>query len=218
MTQPDPTAVRRARHEGAIEAFRSAAERMSLGAAVGPVPLEARPAVETWLRRLAEQRLDRARKEAAAPAAQSPADRSALRDRIAEALLTTRRTDYADLNVKADHRNHRFDARCALCTYDVDALTDSVLEAFREYLDISDAEAWCKTCRRVWEGPQHRCESDAEQNLSRARALHQERCPLAQGKVEPAAFTCSMCEALGRPAASLPPAERAVAGNGRKEA
>jgi hypothetical protein len=50
-----------------------------------------------------------------------------LRDRIAEALLTTRRADYADLGVKANHREHRFDARCALCTYDVDALADAVL-------------------------------------------------------------------------------------------
>jgi len=60
------------------------------------------------------------------------ADRPTLRDRITEALLTTRRTDYADLNVKADHRNHRFDARCALCTYDVDALTDAVLAVLPE--------------------------------------------------------------------------------------
>jgi hypothetical protein len=50
-----------------------------------------------------------------------------LRDRIADALLTTRRADYADLGVKANHREHRFDARCALCTYDVDALADAVL-------------------------------------------------------------------------------------------
>ncbi|MCX4993814.1 hypothetical protein [Streptomyces longwoodensis] len=52
---------------------------------------------------------------------------SVLRDRITEALLTTRRTDYADHNVKADHRNHRYDARCALCAYDVDALAAAVL-------------------------------------------------------------------------------------------
>lgn len=47
-----------------------------------------------------------------------------LRDRIAEALFTTRRTDYEG---KADHLQHRYDARCALCAYDVDALTDAVL-------------------------------------------------------------------------------------------
>jgi hypothetical protein len=54
-----------------------------------------------------------------------------LRDRIADALLTTRRADYADLGVKANHREHRFDARCALCTYDVDALADAVMAELR---------------------------------------------------------------------------------------
>lgn len=61
----DSTAVLRARDEGAIEALRTAAEHVDLGAAVGPIPLEARPAVSAWLCRLAEQRLDRARKRAA---------------------------------------------------------------------------------------------------------------------------------------------------------
>ena len=56
--------VARARHEGAIEALRSAAEHVRIGAAVGSIPAEIRPAVEAWLCRLAEQRLDRARKEA----------------------------------------------------------------------------------------------------------------------------------------------------------
>lgn len=49
-----------------------------------------------------------------------------VRDRIAEALLTTRRTDYEGA---ADHRHHRYDARCALCAYDVEALADAVLAA-----------------------------------------------------------------------------------------
>lgn len=56
---------RLAKAEGAIEALRSAAEEMRVGIAVGAVPLEVRPAVETWLCRLAEQRLDRSRREAA---------------------------------------------------------------------------------------------------------------------------------------------------------
>ncbi|MEU4348280.1 hypothetical protein [Streptomyces sp. NPDC023838] len=55
---------------------------------------------------------------------QPDADRAGLRARIAEALLTTRRTDYEGT---ADHRHHRYDARCALCAYDVDALADAVL-------------------------------------------------------------------------------------------
>ncbi|MGW3428918.1 hypothetical protein ACWDHW_13320 [Streptomyces melanosporofaciens] len=57
-------AVTRARDEGAIEALRTAAEHVRLGAAVGPIPLEARPAVAAWLGRLVEQRLDRERKRA----------------------------------------------------------------------------------------------------------------------------------------------------------
>jgi hypothetical protein len=44
-------------------------------------------------------------------------------------------------------------------------VADAVLTAIEEHLAIGDAEAWCKTCRRVWDGPRHRCESDAEQRL-----------------------------------------------------
>lgn len=50
-------------------------------------------------------------------------------------------------------------------------LADTALSAFTEYLDIGEAEAWCKTCRRVWGGPGHRCESDAERRLARVRDL-----------------------------------------------
>jgi hypothetical protein len=63
--------VTRAGHEGAIEALRSAAEHVRIGAAVGSIPLEVRPAVEAWLCRLAEQRLDRAQREAQHRAAAS---------------------------------------------------------------------------------------------------------------------------------------------------
>ncbi|WP_055694672.1 hypothetical protein [Streptomyces prasinopilosus] len=64
-------------------------------------------------------------REPASAAGQAPAtDQTALRDHIAEALLTTRRTDYEG---KADHRQHRYDARCALCAYDVDALANAVM-------------------------------------------------------------------------------------------
>ncbi|MFE9448332.1 hypothetical protein [Streptomyces sp. NPDC006739] len=60
----------RTRAEGAIEALRSAAENVRLGTAVGPIPVEVRPTVDAWLCRLAEQRLTRARRDAAAgPAA-----------------------------------------------------------------------------------------------------------------------------------------------------
>jgi len=55
----------------------------------------------------------------------SPAtDQADLRELVAEALLTTRRTDYEGA---ANHRQHRYDARCALCAGDVDALADAVL-------------------------------------------------------------------------------------------
>jgi hypothetical protein len=58
------------------------------------------------------------------PVAAPPADRAGLWDRIEDALLTTRRTDYEGA---ADHRQHRYDARCALCAGDVDALTGAVV-------------------------------------------------------------------------------------------
>ena len=45
-------------------------------------------------------------------------------------------------------------------------LADTAISALTEYLDIGDAEAWCKICRRVWDGKHHRCEGDAEQRLA----------------------------------------------------
>jgi hypothetical protein len=54
-------------------------------------------------------------------------------------------------------------------------IADAVLNAIEEHLNLGEAEAWCKTCRRVWNSPGHRCESDAEQRLAQARdavALH----------------------------------------------
>jgi hypothetical protein len=47
--------------------------------------------------------------------------------------------------------------------------TRGAMKALAEHLDIGDAEAWCKTCRRVWGGKRHRCEGDAEQRLSHTR-------------------------------------------------
>lgn len=68
---------------------------------------------------------DNARLRAVSAAVPAPATtQAALRDRIADALLTTRRTDYEGA---ANHRQHRYDARCALCAGDVDALADAVL-------------------------------------------------------------------------------------------
>jgi len=53
-------------------------------------------------------------------------DQAALRDRIAATLRTTRRISYEG---KADHGTHRYDARCALCAGDVDALTEALAAA-----------------------------------------------------------------------------------------
>ena len=49
-------------------------------------------------------------------------------------------------------------------------LADTAISALTEYLDIGDAEAWCKICRRVWDGKRHRCEGDAEQRLAHLQA------------------------------------------------
>ncbi|MGW2725633.1 hypothetical protein [Streptomyces sp. NPDC001492] len=62
----------RARAEAAIHALRSAAEHVRVGVAVGPIPLEVRPAVAAWLCRLADQRRDRAIAHAVAAAEQKP--------------------------------------------------------------------------------------------------------------------------------------------------
>lgn len=48
-------------------------------------------------------------------------------------------------------------------------VADAVLTAIEEYLDIGDADAWCKICRRVWDGRDHQCESLAEQRLAQIR-------------------------------------------------
>ncbi|MFI8301537.1 hypothetical protein ACIGCZ_37145 [Streptomyces nigra] len=50
--------------------------------------------------------------------------------------------------------------------------TRGAMKALTAHLDIGDAEAWCKTCRRVWDSKHHRCESDAEQRLAKVRDLH----------------------------------------------
>jgi hypothetical protein len=49
---------------------------------------------------------------------------------------------------------------------DHDCCTDAILAALTEHLDIGEAEAWCKICRRVWDGPRHRCESSVERQAA----------------------------------------------------
>ncbi|MFJ6061637.1 hypothetical protein ACIQHU_01210 [Streptomyces tendae] len=78
-----------------------------------------------------------------------PADQTALRDRIAAALRTTRRTGYEG---QADHGTHRYDARCALCAGDVDALTEALIAAVLPATtgcltpDYTDGPCHCPSC------------------------------------------------------------------------
>lgn len=70
------------------------------------------------------------------------------------------------------------------------------LEAITAHLEFGPEDSWCKACRRVWTGPSHRCESDAEQRLARVRELHHATCLLATGKVQRPAFSCEVCDTL----------------------
>jgi hypothetical protein len=49
-------------------------------------------------------------------------------------------------------------------------VADTVLAVIAEHLDIGEEQAWCKTCRRAWDGARHRCESDGEQQAVQLRA------------------------------------------------
>jgi hypothetical protein len=50
-----------------------------------------------------------------------------------------------------------------------DCCAEAVQDALEQHLHIGEEEAWCKTCRRVWEGKHHQCESDAEQQAAKLR-------------------------------------------------
>jgi hypothetical protein len=72
---------------------------------------------------------------------------------------------------------HRYDYEHGLTGNDVPGShyrgeANAVLTALEEFLDLGDAEAWCKSCRRVWEGRRHRCESDTEQRLATLQEEH----------------------------------------------
>ncbi|MEW2302035.1 hypothetical protein AB0958_19015 [Streptomyces sp. NPDC006655] len=72
---------------------------------------------------------------------------------------------------------HRYDYEHGLTSNDIPnshyrGEANAVLTALEEFLDLGDAEAWCKSCRRVWEGRNHRCESTAEQQLDALRDEH----------------------------------------------
>ncbi|MFB6787650.1 hypothetical protein ACFCWT_13340 [Streptomyces olivaceus] len=72
----------------------------------------------------------------------APVDPAALRETVAAALVTTRRTGY---DGAADHRRHRYDARCALCAGDVDALAAAVTAAVLPATTGQTAER-CLSC------------------------------------------------------------------------
>jgi len=93
------------------------------------------------------------------PARDEEANHTDLRETVAAAIA---RYDY-EVGLSSDgvpRRHHHGQA-------------DAVLAALQQYLDIGDAEAWCKACRRVWEGPHHHCEpapTDQAAEIERLRA------------------------------------------------
>jgi hypothetical protein len=52
-----------------------------------------------------------------------------------------------------------------------DDIATAVWRVVEQHLDIRSEEAWCKTCRRVWGGPGHQCETDAERRLAHIREV-----------------------------------------------
>lgn len=90
---------------------------------------------------------------------------SSLREQIATAL----RARLAKVHAPCAHLEPEDIVDYIGCTeYD---LADAAIGALEQHLDTGEEQAWCKTCRRVWEGRSHRCESDAEQALTRVRDL-----------------------------------------------
>ncbi|WP_405924894.1 hypothetical protein [Streptomyces sp. NBC_00035] len=124
-TNPQPPAELLRRTESYLSALHSSVARHdNLAANLGCAGCELRDQIRVAL---------------ATPAVvpSAPADRAALCDRISEALLTTRRTGYEGA---AKHGVHGYDARCALCAGDVDALVDAVLAALPAATDRNALE------------------------------------------------------------------------------
>ncbi|MCX4405918.1 MULTISPECIES: hypothetical protein [unclassified Streptomyces] len=94
---------------------------------------------------------------------------SDLRDRIAEALYTTRRTDYEGA---ANHREHRYDARCALCAGDVDALTAALLVVLPDpAAELLQAQAEAHQYRTALQGAARRTAAQPDPAANRAAIL-----------------------------------------------
>lgn len=88
------------------------------------------------------------------PAATQATEHAGLRDRLAATV---------DQAIDDDNLDNLTDFSSRL--------TVAVLAAITQHLDIGEAQAWCKYCRRAWNSPAHRCESDAEQRLQRIAQL-----------------------------------------------
>lgn len=52
--------------------------------------------------------------------------------------------------------------------------TRGAMEAIERHLDTGEEQAWCKTCRRVWDGRGHRCEDGADATAQRLLDQRQE--------------------------------------------
>ncbi|MDX3520741.1 hypothetical protein [Streptomyces scabiei] len=102
-----------------------------------------------------------------------PPTPAGLRARIAHTLRTTPNRHATTQLGFPDHHgpSEGYLGWCALCTRDIDALTEALLAAVTEHLDIGEEQAWCRYCRRAWDSPAHRCESDAERRVQRLADL-----------------------------------------------
>ena len=96
--------------------------------------------------------------------ARTAPDNPALRNLLAAAIL-------ARIKRATVSKSQPFDALTSLLAPNEFDLADTALGVLVQHLDIGEEEAWCKICRRVWGGPGHRCESDAEQRLAKVRDL-----------------------------------------------
>ena len=98
-----------------------------------------------------------------------PVVSSDLRYRIAEVLYTTRRTDYEGA---ANHREHRYDARCALCAGDVDALTAALLAVLPDpTAELLQAQAEAHQYRTALQGAARRTAAHPDPAANRAAIL-----------------------------------------------
>jgi hypothetical protein len=118
-----------------------------------------------------------------------------LRQRIAEALAG----HAGSKAFLADGREWEH-ARAAWYAHADAALAELKPELGRlaDYENRITWETSCGSCARILDSSIRETEraDRAVAALAHARSLHRENCPLATGKVGPAAFTCGMCDAL----------------------